>query len=352
MPRKKITRKPIGTDGYIRTTTNLFAKQGMEYLSVAAAAASSSASGCLLNSYTFERVPMHLRFCSIDDALIETINSAGALPVKIHMALSARAHAESPNGDARIDYSVGELMADLGYTKAVNGGYRKRDRDAVYDALLVLSRLNIEFRETIREHGVTTTLRHICRLWVFSGLTFVDEGEKNTWNLLRFSVRYGPFEDCEKRQAANNKTGLVPECLLYLTNRDQDRWPLLIGAYVCLLGRFGEYGSRIFTADEIDRATGLAITYADRDDRRQKIRDDALAYLKAEGIILAWEQLLPNRTSDNSVRIIYNPGLKARCRESRPPERLLDRLTMAPTFMDADAEEETFDYSKLEASLK
>jgi hypothetical protein len=211
------------------------------------------------------------------------MRQGGALAVKAHFALWARAfaeHGEDPGAPTSLTLS--RFCDDLGYARLDNGAHRPASKRQALRALELLASLEIEA-------SYRTPDRRNCRLG------------GPVWNLdvLPQSFRYrpGPWSEEPVWRAFNGQVALAHAGLLRL-RPDREQWAIFTAGYLASLARMNGYRPVTLRARTLLEKTGLAHAERRNPGRMREKLERALDRLEDAGVIRQWDWDSPGAEPD------------------------------------------------------
>lgn len=192
----------------------------------------------------------------VGEALFKFLQNHGALAVQAHIALFARAYAETDAAPREyITLYIPEFCDDLRFTRN-KGGHRKETKDRVLELLECLTNIELKIIHSPPEAKRTLLTGPIWQ----RGISQSTEHQSGKFEPDFF--RYAPgeyFEFNSWRHYARN-VALIGAGLLELDAKN-DKWAIHGGGYLALLGRMNGYRSQPLDASTLLEKTGLLRVY-------------------------------------------------------------------------------------------
>lgn len=237
-------------------------------------------------------------------SLWEFLQRGGAAMVKAHYALWARYYEQVSDGlkvQQDVLVNVNDFCRDLGYAKAVNGGYKVETKRRAMQLLeaLTTTEMAATYQVPGTKKGHVKMRRLKGTIWR-RGLeaeerdTYEDlfgqvrAGDPSGWIPEGFSFSPGAWYADEEWRRYNKFVGKIGAGLMNL-RCDRDEWAILIGGYLGTLARVDQYRPRRLKIATILENTGLGEAIGHRQTQSREKFFRALDRLQEEGVITGWK---------------------------------------------------------------
>jgi hypothetical protein len=239
----------------------------------------------------------------VGEALWAFQQEHSALALQVHIALFARAYAETDaNPGEFITLRISDFCDDLQFTKK-NGSHRRETKQRVLNILNCLTRAEMKITYAPpngKQHFFTGPI------WQ-RGITHETvEPNADVWQKDPESFSYAPgqyFSFDDWRYYTRN-VALIGEGLLKLDAR-KDKWAIHIGGYLALLGRMNGYKKQPLDVRGVLEKTGLLATYgklrqvSEMEDKLER----GLSTLEEFGVIQKWDWAKTERSADSKTLV-------------------------------------------------
>lgn len=233
------------------------------------------------------------------DTLWDCLCQRGAAAVKMHYVLWARWYDRPDKQNPWLFLNIPQVCQDAGYTRHHKGGFKQRDKHAVWQVLDALTAVEVRAIFTPpNAKGKEVLLTG--RLWArdvnarlqdrFGDLYgHAREGDPATWEPLTFAYQPGAWFYNREWEARNRFVGMASSGLMQL-DANRDEWAVLLGGYLITLARTGGYSKTRIRVSTILQRTNLAQdkNLARRKTQYQTKFETAMNRLAEVGIVLSW----------------------------------------------------------------
>ena len=236
------------------------------------------------------------------DTLWECLCQRGAAVVKMHFALWARWYERPDQQSPWVFLNITQACQDAGYTRHHKGGFKPRDKRALWavlDALTAVQVRGVYAPPHLKAKGKEAVIPG--SLWMrdmnarlqdqYADLYgHAREGDPETWEPITFAYQPGAWFYHADWEPRNRFVGRASTGLMRLSARC-DEWAILMGGYLITQARTGRYARRAITAGVILKRANLG---QGKDDARRKKQYQgkftaALDRLAEVGVIAGWE---------------------------------------------------------------
>ncbi len=224
----------------------------------------------------------------IGEALWQFQQEHGALALQVHIALFARAYAET---DAKpgefITLRISDFCDDLQFTRK-KGAHRRETKERVLGILECLTRTQMKIMYTPKEGKAHLFTGEIWQRGI-THETADQHADLFKWEPETFNYAPGQYFSFEDWRYYTRNVALIGEGLLKLDAR-KDKWAIHIGGYLALLGRMNGYKNRPLAVQRVIEKTGLLSTYGKLrqvSEMEQKL-ERGLSTLEENGVIQSW----------------------------------------------------------------
>jgi predicted GIY-YIG superfamily endonuclease len=224
----------------------------------------------------------------VGEALWEFQQEHGALALQVHIALFARAYAET---DAKpgefITLRISDFCDDLQFTRK-KGAHRRETKERVLGILECLTRAQMKIMYTPKEGKAHLFTGEIWQRGI-THETADQHADLFKWEPETFNYAPGQYFSYEDWRYYTRNVALIGEGLLKLDAR-KDKWAIHIGGYLALLGRMNGYKNRPLAVRRVIEKTGLLSTYGKLrqvSEMEQKL-ERGLSTLEENGVIQSW----------------------------------------------------------------
>lgn len=264
---------PIAPDGYLRIPSDRISKAMIESLTPGAMRQKSEiepelaalegrgavSTSTFWAAYPFENLNKAkgevygaIGYKANPEAIWEMLQKNGAIAIKMHFVLWARAYSETnakPN--EYIQMSLTQLCDDLGY-KRKKGAHKKENKQTAVSIYEMLTGQEIEGIFT--HQGQSYRIRG--PIWN-RGLT-VDKSE-DLFGWIPSAVRYAPGDwfSIPEWRAYNRNVAMTGEGILKLTGENKDKHAVFIAGYIATLARMNNYRASYLKVKTLLEKSGL-----------------------------------------------------------------------------------------------
>lgn len=242
------------------------------------------------------------------EAIWELLQNNGALAIKAHFALWARAYAEGePATDRFITLTIRQFCDDLGFKKKNRAHTDKNKRAArnVFDLLMLME---------VEAYYVRKEVRKILRAGVWTQGPRMKEanaqhgsdgsktvkGRDDGRDADTVSYAPGSYFDDEDWRKQNHSVAMVSEGMLnVLSTENKDKYAVMLGGYLAMMSRMNSYRPKSIRVRTLLEVIGLwNVDAANRPGRMRDKLEKALDRLCEAGIIRRWNQstTMPDET--------------------------------------------------------
>jgi hypothetical protein len=225
----------------------------------------------------------------VGEALWEFQEKHGALALQVHIALFARAYAET---DAKpgefITLRISDFCDDLQFTRK-KGSHDRETKQRVLGILECLTQAQMKimytppqgkshlFAGAIWQRGITHE-------------TAEQTAKRLQWQPETFSYAPGQYFTFNDWRYYTRNVAKIGEGLLELDSR-KDKWAIHTGGYLALLSRMNKYRKQKLTAKTLLEKSGLLATYEKhrQTDKMESKLERALDRLGDVGVIDNWD---------------------------------------------------------------
>jgi len=242
----------------------------------------------------------------LDESQSALLRRGSALAVKIHLALWERAYMEAAGGGTYAtrtaprpcDYvtmKMARLCDDIGLRRK-KGAHKRESRESVIGLLKLLTDLEVvclykpprnvppeRLRGPVWKRGILP--EELNR----SGDVFATGSNDGISAKQAFSYAPGPYYENSVWRGANKYVAQVHAGLLGLSCRNERRWDVMLGAYLCVLARMNRYRKVTLSRRTLVEKVGLRAVYGGKHSSRMiDILEDSLDRLITLGLLKQW----------------------------------------------------------------
>lgn len=230
------------------------------------------------------------------EALFETLQTKGDIAVRAQFALWSRAYQETNAEPGKlIKITINQFCDDIGFARHKGAHKRENKRSAVKILELLTSfEVSILWKtpkgKWARVRGPIWQKGALGEEFEYGDLFGNNRaGDPDSWDPVAFAYAPGYLFDNEDWRHYNRAVALIGQGLLTLSAQDRDKWAVLIGGYIALQARFGDYRPKRFKVKTLLEKTGLDIRAENRHAARTIDRlEAALDRLREVNVIADW----------------------------------------------------------------
>jgi hypothetical protein len=264
----------------------------------------------------------------VGEALWEFQQEHGALALQVHIALFARAYAET---DARpgefITLRMSDFCDDLQFAKK-KGAHRRETKERILGILECLTRAQMKIMYTPKEGKAHLFTGEIWQRGI-THQTADQHADLFKWEPETFNYAPGQYFAFNDWRNYTRNVAYIGEGLLKL-NANNDKWAIHGGGYLALLSRMNKYQKKKLSVKLLLEKTGLLAAcgkFRKTSEMERKLIH-ALETLEKVGVIESWNwltdseetfagKLATDKLFNQQIEIVYPNALK----------RIEDKLT-------------------------
>ncbi len=232
------------------------------------------------------------------EALWETLQNKGDFAVRAQFALWSRAYQETNAEPGKlIRITINQFCDDIGF-KRHKGAHKRENKRSAVKILELITDFEISLMwktpkgKWARVRGPIWQRGAVGEEADEYGDLFGNTrtGDPDMWEPVAFAYAPGYLFNNEEWRHYNRAVALIGQGLLTLSAQDRDKWAVLIGGYIALQARFGEYKPKRFKVKTLLDKTGLNARAENRHAARTIDRlESALDRLKEVDVIADWK---------------------------------------------------------------
>lgn len=270
----------------------------------------------------------------LGDALWDTLQNRGELAIRAQFALWARVFQETNAETGKfVRMTINQFCDDIGFSRN-KGAHKRENKQSAIKILQLLTSFEVSIMwknpagKLVRVRGPIWQRGPVGEeLDQYSDLFGANRiGNPDAWEPVAFAYAPGYFFENEDWRKYNKAVALIGKGLLELSAQERDRWAVLVGGYIALQARFGDYRPKRFKVSTLLEKTRLIEQSKNRNTSRAIDKlETALDKLKQVHVIAGWRYT----SEPEDAGIDYDDLETAETRQQMARESSARRLTRA-----------------------